>query len=125
MDKLAKEQLHPIGPSQALVNCCDAVVDKLHPYGDVCIVDDRVYYDLFASVHVVIIGDLHWLWCTTNELELRMQGCFLFRYTRMSDFSACLCGPCILVRETDVSVLVHTSNVHLGLLIPSSRRLIL
>ncbi len=39
--------------------CCDAVVDKLHLYGDVCVVDDRVYYDLFASVHVVIIGDLH------------------------------------------------------------------
>ena len=50
MHKLAKEQLHPIGPSQALLNCCDAVVDKLHLYGDVCIVDDRVYYDLFASV---------------------------------------------------------------------------
>ena len=45
LDKLAKEQLHPAGPSQALLNCCDAVVDKLHLYGDVCIVDDRVYYD--------------------------------------------------------------------------------
>ena len=87
MDKLAKGQLHPIGPSQALVNCCDAVVDKLHLYGDVCIVDDRVYYDLFASVHVLMIGDLHLLWCATDELELRMQGCFLFRYIRMSDIS--------------------------------------
>ena len=39
--------------------------------------------------------------------------------------SACLCGPCILVRQTDVSVLVYSSSVYLGLLIPSSRRLIL
>ena len=75
MDKLAEEQLHPTGPSQALLNCCDAVVD------------DRVYYEIFASVHLVIIGDLHLLWCTTDELRLRMQGCFLFRYIRMSDFS--------------------------------------
>jgi len=87
LDKLAKEQLHPIGASQALLNCCDAVVDKLHLCGDVCIVDDCVYYDLFASVHVVIIGDLHYLWCTTDELELRMQGCFLIRHIGMSDFS--------------------------------------
>ena len=67
-----------------------------------------------------MIGDL--LWCTTDELELRMQGCFLFRYIRMSEL-ACLCGPCILVRQTDVSVLVYSSSVHLGLLIPSSRLL--
>ena len=59
MDKLAKEYLHPIGAIQELLNCCDAVVDKLHLYGDVCIVDDCVWYDFLPSVHVVIIGDLH------------------------------------------------------------------
>ena len=98
MDKLAKEQLHPAGPSQALLNCCDAVVDKLHLYGDVCIVHDRVYYD--HSCRVCFLLDI--LGCLT---------------------SACLGGPCILVRQTDVTVLVYSSSVHLGLLIPSSRRL--
>jgi len=38
---LAKEQLDPIGPSQALTDCYDAVVDKFHLYGDVCIIDDN------------------------------------------------------------------------------------
>ena len=42
---------------------------------------------VLAIVHAVIIGDLHLLWCTTNELELCMQGGFLFRYIRISDFS--------------------------------------
>ena len=42
---------------------------------------------ILASVHVVITSDLHVIWCTTHELELRMQGFFLVRYIRMSDFS--------------------------------------
>ncbi len=37
---------------------------------------------ILASVHVVIIGDWHVLWCTTDELELCMQGFFLLRYIR-------------------------------------------
>ena len=32
---------------------------------------------ILASVRVVIIGDLHVLWCTTNEFELRMHSFFL------------------------------------------------
>jgi len=60
-DKLAERQLHPIGASQALLNCFDAPiddqafplliwdrdgVDRLHLYGDVCIVEDRVTFNV-------------------------------------------------------------------------------
>ena len=112
---LAKEQLQPIGPSQALLNCCDAVVNQLHMYGDVCIVDDRVYYNLFASMHVVIIGD--WHGAQPMSLSSACKGAF-FKDILGCLTSAYLCGPCILVRQKDVSVLVYSSSVHLGLLTP-------
>ena len=46
---------------------------------------------ILATVHVVIMGDLHLLWYTIDELELckgsfclKVQGCLT---------SVCMCGP--------------------------------
>ena len=116
MDKLAKGQLHSIGPSQALLNVVIQLLINCTCMVMFALLMISFTMIILASFNVVIIGDLHLLWCTTDELELRMQGCFLFRYILGCLTSAYLCGPCILVGQTDVSVLVYSSIVHLGLL---------
>ena len=46
---------------------------------------------ILATVHVVIMGDLHVLWYTSDELEL-CKGSFCFKVLgRLT--SACMCGP--------------------------------
>ena len=46
---------------------------------------------ILATVHVVIMGDLHVLWYTIDELEL-CEGSFYLKVLGCLT-SACMCGP--------------------------------